>query len=160
MEAPSNADQRPLRSGRAAVVAFVVVVVVAVVGYFALGMPGMDRSGVSMTGMGQAASGDPMSLDPKAFAGRLTDSSTFVVNVHVPAAARIAGTDAAIPYDRIVGDARLPAAKDTAILLYCRTGRMSQIAGRELVAAGYTDVSQLDGGMEAWQRAGLPLQGG
>jgi len=159
MEATADVDQQRPRSGRAAVVALCVAIL-AVVGYFALGMPGMDHSGGAMAGMDHAASGDPMPLEAEAFAERLADSSAFVVNVHVPAGATIAGTDAAIPYDRIVGDARLPAAKDAPILLYCQTGRMSQTAGRELVAAGYTDVSHLDGGMEAWQRAGLALEDG
>lgn len=149
--------QWPPRSGRAAVVAFGVVVVVTV-GYFVLGMPGMDHSGGTMTSMDHAASGDPMPLAPQAFADRLRDSSAFVINVHVPAGPSISGTDATIPYDRVVDDEALPADKDTPILLYCQTGRMSQSAGRTLVAASYTDVSHLDGGMEAWQRAGLSLK--
>lgn len=154
MEATTDVEQRPPRSGRAAVVIFGVAVV-AVVGYFAFGMPGMDHSGGGMSGMDLAS--DPMPLAPQAFADGVADPRAFVVNVHVPAGATIEGTDATIPYDQLVGDARLPAATDTAILLYCQTGRMSQTAGRELVAAGYTDVSHLDGGTDAWRRAGLPL---
>lgn len=82
-----------------------------------------------------------------------------VVNVHVPAGPAIEGTDATIALDEIVGDDRLPADTDATILLYDQSGRMSQIAGRNLVAAGYTDVSHLDGGMDAWARAGLELEG-
>ncbi len=155
MEATTDPEQRPPRSGRGAVVAFGVIIV-AIVGYFAFGMPGMDHSGGSMADMDHPA-GDPMPLAPQAFADGVADPRVFVVNVHVPAGATIAGTDATIPYDQLVGDARLPAATDTAILLYCQTGRMSETAGRELVEAGYTDVSHLDGGTDAWRRAGLPL---
>lgn len=133
--------------------------VIAVVGYFALGMPGMDHS-VGETGdMGHDSMAAPGSLSPKEFAARLEDRDAFVVNVHVPYEGGIAGTDAVIPYDRIVGDALLPAARDTPILLYCRTGRMSDSAGRALIDNGYTRVSHLDGGMEAWQRAGFALDG-
>ncbi|MFP5579105.1 MAG: rhodanese-like domain-containing protein [Acidimicrobiia bacterium] len=34
-------------------------------------------------------------------------------------------------------------------------GRMSAIAGRALLDAGYTDVALLQGGTDAWERAGL-----
>ena len=36
---------------------------------------------------------------------------------------------------------------------------MSQSAGRDLMAAGYTDVCHLDGGMDAWVRTGMELEG-
>ena len=36
---------------------------------------------------------------------------------------------------------------------------MSAEAAEELVALGYGDVTDLEGGMDAWQRAGLPLEG-
>ena len=34
---------------------------------------------------------------------------------------------------------------------------MSRTAGAALLAAGYTDVAHLDGGMHAWEAAGRPL---
>ena len=40
----------------------------------------------------------------------------------------------------------------------CRSGRMSSIAAKELVKAGYTNVWNLDGGMVAWEQVGLPLK--
>ncbi len=52
---------------------------------------------------------------------------------------------------------QLPADRSARIVLYCRSGSMSAIAARELVAAGYTDVWNLDGGMNAWQAQGYPL---
>lgn len=156
--ATTEVTEQPARSGRAAVIG-VIILGVAVVAYFALGMPGMDHSGSggTMAGMDRAATGEPMSLSPDAFADRLT-ADVFVVNVHLPADAAIAGTDATIGYDRMVGDDRLPTDKDTPLLLYCRTGRMSAAAGRELIAVGYTDVSHLEGGMDAWARAGYDLE--
>ena len=36
---------------------------------------------------------------------------------------------------------------------------MSAIAAEALVKGGYTDVWNLDGGMIAWEEAGLPLIG-
>jgi len=112
--------------------------------------------------MEHAAAGEPTVLNPQAFADHLADGGVSVVSVHVPAAPAIDGTDgtdATIAFDGIVGDDRLPADRDAAILLHCQTGRMSQTAGRDLLAGGYTDVSHLDGGMDAWARAGLELEG-
>ena len=157
MEATSRSQLRP--GVRVAVIGLVVLVL-AVTGYFALGMPGMDHSGGSVADMEHGGSDDPVALGPQAFADRIDVPEAFVVNVHVPVARDLAGTDARVPYDEVVDDESMPAAKDTPLLLYCETGRMSAIAGRDLIAAGYTDVSHLDGGMEAWRRAGRPLEEG
>ena len=131
-----------------------------IIGYFALGMPGMDHSGSTdtMAGMDHTA-GEPMTLSPEAFARRMTDGTGFLVNVHVPAGEQIPGTEAAIPYDQIVGDDRLPDKLDRPVLLYCETGRMSRTAGRQLLDAGYTDVSHLEDGMRGWSAAGFALEG-
>lgn len=39
----------------------------------------------------------------------------------------------------------------------CRSGRMSAIAAANLVGLGYTNVWNLDGGMAAWEQAGLEI---
>lgn len=41
--------------------------------------------------------------------------------------------------------------KDKPIIVYCRSGKRSDIAGQWLKAQGYTDVKNLTGGMLAWQ---------
>jgi len=69
-----------------------------------------------------------------------------------------AGTDATIRYGRVADDGRLPQDRSTPILLYCKTGRMSQEAATALMDAGFTDVVYLDGGMVAWDAAGRPLE--
>lgn len=82
----------------------------------------------------------------------------FLVNVHIPYEGEIAGTDAFVPYNRI-GDQldQLPKDKSAKIVLYCRTGRMSDIAARELARRGYTRISELVGGMVDWKKKGHKL---
>lgn len=96
-------------------------------------------------------------LDPAAFADRMNDSSAVVINVHIPYEGELEQTDAFIPYDKILGDARLPKDKNSEILLYCRSGRMSEEAGTALHDAGYTNIAHLEGGMKGWEAAGRKL---
>ncbi len=42
------------------------------------------------------------------------------------------------------------------VLVYCRSGRRSALAAKQLRAAGFT-VSDLDGGIIAWEAAGKPV---
>jgi rhodanese-related sulfurtransferase len=46
--------------------------------------------------------------------------------------------------------------RDRPILTICRSGHRSPLAARQLKQAGY-DVTDVAGGMMAWERAGLPL---
>lgn len=47
--------------------------------------------------------------------------------------------------------------KDLPVLLVCEHGRRSSIASVKLRTAGVKEVFILDGGMEAWRAAGLPV---
>jgi len=83
---------------------------------------------------------------------------TFV-NVHMPFEGDIASTDLSIPYNEIQQNLdQLPADKNARIVLYCRSDRMSRIAAETLVGLDYTNIWNLDGGMLAWEQAGLPLE--
>ena len=83
------------------------------------------------------------------------------VNVHIPFEGNIADTDLSVPYNQITEPAdlaQLPADKNAKIVLYCRSGRMSEIAAGELVKLGYTNIWNLKGGMLEWEQAGFEIQ--
>jgi phage shock protein E len=96
-------------------------------------------------------------LDPAAFEQHMKNDQAMVINVHVPYQGEIDGTDAFIPYDKIKNDPRLPKDKNAEILLYCRSGNMSEKAGKDLHDAGYTNLAHLEGGMNAWEGSGRKL---
>lgn len=81
-----------------------------------------------------------------------------LINVHIPYEGEIDKTDAFIPFDEIEKNLdQLPKDKTTQIVLYCRSGRMSQEAANTLVKLGFTNVWNLDRGMIGWAQAGLPI---
>ena len=88
----------------------------------------------------------------------LEENDFPLINVHIPYVGEITDTDAFVPFNEIgVNVSQLPQDLDAPIVLYCLGGGMSTSAAKDLVALGYTNVFNLKGGMNAWQRAGFKL---
>ena len=59
--------------------------------------------------------------------------------------------DASTPYHRPEFDT------DKRVILYCASGGRSALAASALKQLGFDRVAHLDGGIKAWQAAGLPV---
>jgi rhodanese-related sulfurtransferase len=63
-----------------------------------------------------------------------------------------------IPLGELAGRmGELDKSKSKTVIVVCQSGARSAKALRQLQAAGFADVTILDGGMAAWQTAGLPV---
>lgn len=91
-------------------------------------------------------------ISPSEFQEAISTMDPFVVDVHIPEQTHLPGTDAFIPYNEVADRLdQFPQEKDADIILYCRTGSMSEEASQALADAGYTNVKNLTGGATAYR---------
>lgn len=89
---------------------------------------------------------------------KLANKDFNLINVHTPYEGEIERTDSFIEYDSMkANETQLPKDKNASIVLYCKSGRMSAEAFQTLKEMGYTNVSHLEGGMDAWRDKGYSL---
>jgi len=106
-----------------------------------------------------APGGSYKNVSANELAAMLKNKDFIFVNVHIPFVGDIAETDLSIPYDQIDQNlSQLPADKNAKIVLYCRSGRMSQIAAEKLASLGYTNIWNLKDGMVGWEQAGFDIK--
>ena len=107
----------------------------------------------------QAATVPYTDLDPAELASWMESEDLMLVNTHIPYEGEIPETDAFLPYDEIGSLLeQLPKDRSAPLILYCRSGRMSAIAADALSQLGFSNLFNLEGGMIAWEQAGLPLE--
>jgi rhodanese-related sulfurtransferase len=136
------------------------VLAVIVIGFVALGGGGSSAAPSLSTGetIVQGQGGHWTNVTPDRLAQMIQNEDFTLLNVKTPYSGEIDGTDLYIPYDQLTARASdLPAAKSAKILVYCRSGVESAQAAQTLLNLGYTNVWNLDGGMNAWQASGRAL---
>lgn len=80
----------------------------------------------------------------------IRDGAAFAAG-HLPQARHVA-------FDDLAGKApQVAKNKSTPVLLVCQTGQRSAKAEAVLKEAGYAEVYTLDGGLDAWSKAGMPV---
>jgi rhodanese-related sulfurtransferase len=109
----------------------------------------------------QNTSYQTMSIDELAgvMADPNSNSDFTVVNVHIPYEGKIEGTDYNVAYNDLDALKTTLPDKDAPIILYCRSGNMSEQAAQDLAELGYTQIYDVPGGMIAWESSGYPLVG-
>jgi rhodanese-related sulfurtransferase len=115
---------------------------------------GPTQFGVVQPGIG----GQWTNVSSDQLAQMLQHKDFTLINVKTPYIGEIDGTDLYIPYDQLKAKASLlPADKGAKVLVYCRSGAESAVAAQTLLDLGYTNVWNLDGGMNAWTASGRQL---
>jgi rhodanese-related sulfurtransferase len=97
-------------------------------------------------------------LSPARVAELLRDGAQLV-DVREPYerdAGRIPGDSAHIELDRLTAEAG-SIDRERTVVFYCRSGSRSALAAQAFSAAGY-DAHNLDGGLKAWVKDGLPIE--
>jgi len=86
------------------------------------------------------------------------DKAPFVLDVRTPdefVSGYVPGA-VNIPHDQLASRlAEVP--KDRVVVLYCRSGRRTEIAAQVLASNGYTRLQHLEGDITAWQSAKRPM---
>lgn len=100
-------------------------------------------------------------ISPKAASDFVERQHAIIIDVREPgevALARIPGA-INIPLSQLKNRlVELDKYKQSPIITQCRTGRRSQEALKTLVSSGFTHVQNLEGGIVAWEKAGLKTE--
>jgi rhodanese-related sulfurtransferase len=102
---------------------------------------------------------DVQNLDSKEFSGLISSEKVFLINVHTPYEGEIEGTDLiAEDWENMENYInKLPEDKNMPVAIYCRSGRMSSSAAEQLRELGYTNIYNLEGGMNSWENSGKEI---
>ena len=103
------------------------------------------------------AGDEPLLLPPRAAQALHRGRSAVLVDVRTPAEIDQAHIEGSTPLPLAgLESRRSELAADREIILVCRTGRRAETA-REILSRGGIAARILEGGLEAWRAAGLPL---
>jgi phage shock protein E len=124
----------------------------------ASGSPAASAAAAESPWVETASGGSWTNIGPATLASMLASKDFTLLNVKTPYIGEIAGTDLYIPYDQLTARAsELPKDKSAKIVVYCRAGNESRVALQTLIGLGYTNLWNLDKGMESWTASGRQL---
>jgi phage shock protein E len=148
-------------------VAVGVLLASVILGAGACSSGGSDTSTAASTPATAAASAGAAStmrhLDAKAFAQVMNQTGTVLLDVRTPAEYATGHIAKATNLDVQASTfaSRIASLdKSASYALYCHSGNRSGVAGRQMIAAGFTTVVDLAGGVGAWTAAGNQLATG
>jgi rhodanese-related sulfurtransferase len=99
-------------------------------------------------------------LDANGFASDIKNAGVVVLDVRTAGEFASGHIENAINIDVESSDFDSKIAKldkNVEYAVYCHSGRRSGIATEKMAKTGFTKISNLDGGIQAWQAAGFPL---
>ena len=99
-----------------------------------------------------------MKIQPKQLKDEMEQGGVTLIDVRTPAEfseVHIEGSQL-MPLDRL----RAEEIKGDSCVLVCRSGKRAAQAKEKLEAAGYANLRLLEGGVTAWEEAGLPVNRG
>lgn len=99
-------------------------------------------------------------IGPAALTALVNRDNALVVDMRAPGdfeKGHIASAKNVQPNQFDPENKQLAAAKALPVVLVCRSGQTAVGAAKRLRKAGFVNVSVLDGGIQGWQAAGLPL---
>lgn len=119
----------------------------------------MASTGEIAEARSDAAPAPLIALTAEELAARIKDGNVRLIDVRTEAEV----AEGVIPgAEHIPLDTFDPAALDLSdrreVVLYCRSGRRSAVAGERLAAVTGAPVEHLDGGIIAWEAAGQPVE--
>jgi len=119
-------------------------------------------AGALLTACGSTTDTVSELVPPTVAADVLEDQAdAIVLDVRTPeeyADARIAGAINVDYYASDFKDQVDELDKDATYILYCRSGNRSEDANRIMRDLGFAEVYEVDGGIVAWDGAGLPIE--
>jgi len=130
-----------------------------VAGFLEGGLAALDR-GPDVSAAASAVQATDR-LSPQTAAERMASPDPpLVIDVRTPRehAEKSIGGTRHVPLNTLAAGAR-DIARDRPVMVFCAGGYRSSIAASLLQRDGFTNVSELAGGIAAWEAAGLPLSG-
>lgn len=107
-----------------------------------------------------SSSGGQESLSPQEFQSLTAQPGVVTLDVRTPSEFASGHLEGAINIDAQSPDFETRIGEldpEATYAVYCRTANRSKAAMETMAGAGFTNLKELDGGIVAWQRQGLPV---